>query len=111
MTFLGSWRPSHFSVILAKIDERTALDVLPAAWDWALALNWARWRLADIPVRPSMPEMAVSKLFLSSTFPRSPTREGSSPFSSPANVYDQLRYRKHRIQLTLPVRQYFSHEV
>ena len=66
-----------------------------------MALNWALWRLADIPVRPSIPEMAVSKLFLSSTFPRSPTRDGSSPFSSPANVFGQLRSPQHMIRFSL----------
>jgi hypothetical protein len=90
MTFRGSWSDSHLSVIVAKMAERTAFEVLPAKCDWALARDCARCRFADMPVLPSSPEMAVSKLFLSKTFPRSPTREGSSPFSSPAKVCESV---------------------
>lgn len=48
---------------------------------------WARWRSRERPVRPSLPEMIVSRwLEPRRGLPASPTREGSSPPSSPANV-------------------------
>lgn len=109
MTFRGSCSASHLSVIVAKMAERTAFDVLPAKCDWALARDCARCRFADMPVLPSSPEIAVSKLFLSNTFPRSPTREGSSPFSSPAKVCESVDGSLYDFdQLTLPASQHES---